>query len=113
MMCFAVLILSLCFLLSPISLTVAKCWDPSPRSYFTIPRGETLGTKLHISRVIAVHNDIMLINNDMYLCCLVDSYPKCLTIPCLLTFLAWVIPVGVYSIRYYTEMTPLIVKGIA
>uniref|UniRef100_A0A8C1ZN23 Dishevelled segment polarity protein 1b n=1 Tax=Cyprinus carpio TaxID=7962 RepID=A0A8C1ZN23_CYPCA len=23
----------------PISLTVAKCWDPSPRSYFTIPRG--------------------------------------------------------------------------
>uniref|UniRef100_A0A8D0PY27 DIX domain-containing protein n=1 Tax=Sus scrofa TaxID=9823 RepID=A0A8D0PY27_PIG len=22
----------------PISLTVAKCWDPSPRSYFTIPR---------------------------------------------------------------------------
>lgn len=26
---------------SPISLTVAKCWDPSPRSYFTIPRGKT------------------------------------------------------------------------
>uniref|UniRef100_A0AAQ5Y9W1 Dishevelled segment polarity protein 1a n=1 Tax=Amphiprion ocellaris TaxID=80972 RepID=A0AAQ5Y9W1_AMPOC len=25
----------------PISLTVAKCWDPSPRSYFTIPRGKT------------------------------------------------------------------------
>ncbi|XP_016112619.1 segment polarity protein dishevelled homolog DVL-1 isoform X1 [Sinocyclocheilus grahami] len=24
----------------PISLTVAKCWDPSPRSYFTIPRTE-------------------------------------------------------------------------
>uniref|UniRef100_A0A674PHJ6 Dishevelled segment polarity protein 1a n=1 Tax=Takifugu rubripes TaxID=31033 RepID=A0A674PHJ6_TAKRU len=24
----------------PISLTVAKCWDPSPRSYFTIPRGK-------------------------------------------------------------------------
>ena len=24
----------------PISLTVAKCWDPTPRSYFTIPRGE-------------------------------------------------------------------------
>ncbi|XP_073795238.1 segment polarity protein dishevelled homolog DVL-1 isoform X11 [Danio rerio] len=24
----------------PISLTVAKCWDPSPRSYFTIPRAE-------------------------------------------------------------------------
>ncbi|XP_016402573.1 segment polarity protein dishevelled homolog DVL-1-like, partial [Sinocyclocheilus rhinocerous] len=23
-----------------ISLTVAKCWDPSPRSYFTIPRAE-------------------------------------------------------------------------
>uniref|UniRef100_H2UE38 Dishevelled segment polarity protein 1a n=1 Tax=Takifugu rubripes TaxID=31033 RepID=H2UE38_TAKRU len=26
----------------PISLTVAKCWDPSPRSYFTIPRAVTL-----------------------------------------------------------------------
>ncbi|XP_034027411.1 segment polarity protein dishevelled homolog DVL-1 [Thalassophryne amazonica] len=25
---------------TPISLTVAKCWDPSPRSYFTIPRAE-------------------------------------------------------------------------
>ncbi|XP_078414090.1 segment polarity protein dishevelled homolog DVL-1-like isoform X1 [Cetorhinus maximus] len=24
----------------PISLTVAKCWDPTPRSYFTIPRTE-------------------------------------------------------------------------
>uniref|UniRef100_A0A672STP5 Segment polarity protein dishevelled homolog DVL-1-like n=1 Tax=Sinocyclocheilus grahami TaxID=75366 RepID=A0A672STP5_SINGR len=24
----------------PISLTVAKCWDPSPRSYFTMPRAE-------------------------------------------------------------------------
>uniref|UniRef100_A0AAY4EBY9 Dishevelled n=1 Tax=Denticeps clupeoides TaxID=299321 RepID=A0AAY4EBY9_9TELE len=24
----------------PITLTVAKCWDPSPRSYFTIPRAE-------------------------------------------------------------------------
>ncbi|XP_051529103.1 segment polarity protein dishevelled homolog DVL-1-like isoform X2 [Myxocyprinus asiaticus] len=24
----------------PIGLTVAKCWDPSPRSYFTIPRAE-------------------------------------------------------------------------
>lgn len=28
-----------CNVYSPISLTVAKCWDPSPRSYFTIPRG--------------------------------------------------------------------------
>ncbi|XP_045659360.1 segment polarity protein dishevelled homolog DVL-1 isoform X2 [Ursus americanus] len=26
----------------PISLTVAKCWDPTPRSYFTIPRGPFL-----------------------------------------------------------------------
>ncbi|XP_036600890.1 segment polarity protein dishevelled homolog DVL-1 isoform X2 [Trichosurus vulpecula] len=24
----------------PISLTVAKCWDPTPRSYFTIPRAD-------------------------------------------------------------------------
>ncbi|KAF5919366.1 hypothetical protein HPG69_006118 [Diceros bicornis minor] len=26
----------------PISLTVAKCWDPTPRSYFTIPRAAWL-----------------------------------------------------------------------
>uniref|UniRef100_A0A8C7ELV4 Dishevelled segment polarity protein 1 n=1 Tax=Neovison vison TaxID=452646 RepID=A0A8C7ELV4_NEOVI len=26
--------------LGPISLTVAKCWDPTPRSYFTIPRAD-------------------------------------------------------------------------
>lgn len=30
------------FLPRPISLTVAKCWDPTPRSYFTIPRGESI-----------------------------------------------------------------------
>ncbi|XP_077007722.1 segment polarity protein dishevelled homolog DVL-1 isoform X2 [Tamandua tetradactyla] len=24
----------------PVSLTVAKCWDPTPRSYFTIPRAD-------------------------------------------------------------------------
>lgn len=24
----------------PISLTVAKCWDPTPRSYFTVPRAD-------------------------------------------------------------------------
>uniref|UniRef100_A0A8C8SH58 Dishevelled segment polarity protein 1 n=1 Tax=Pelusios castaneus TaxID=367368 RepID=A0A8C8SH58_9SAUR len=28
------------FIFRPISLTVAKCWDPTPRSYFTIPRAE-------------------------------------------------------------------------
>ncbi|XP_070812385.1 LOW QUALITY PROTEIN: segment polarity protein dishevelled homolog DVL-1 [Pituophis catenifer annectens] len=27
----------------PISLTVAKCWDPTPRSYFTIPRASLRG----------------------------------------------------------------------
>lgn len=25
---------------SPIVLTVAKCWDPSPQAYFTLPRSE-------------------------------------------------------------------------
>uniref|UniRef100_A0A672JFD5 Dishevelled segment polarity protein 1a n=1 Tax=Salarias fasciatus TaxID=181472 RepID=A0A672JFD5_SALFA len=35
----------------PISLTVAKCWDPSPRSYFTIPRG-----RIHSS---AISKDII------------------------------------------------------
>lgn len=35
-----ILALHVCFIpYRPISLTVAKCWDPSPRSYFTIPRG--------------------------------------------------------------------------
>uniref|UniRef100_S4R834 DEP domain-containing protein n=1 Tax=Petromyzon marinus TaxID=7757 RepID=S4R834_PETMA len=33
-----------CFLCAasnrPITLTVAKCWDPTPRGYFTIPRSE-------------------------------------------------------------------------
>lgn len=24
----------------PIILTVAKCWDPSPQGYFTLPRSE-------------------------------------------------------------------------
>lgn len=24
----------------PIKLVVAKCWDPNPKSYFTIPRTE-------------------------------------------------------------------------
>uniref|UniRef100_A0A673CD96 Dishevelled segment polarity protein 1a n=1 Tax=Sphaeramia orbicularis TaxID=375764 RepID=A0A673CD96_9TELE len=33
----------------PISLTVAKCWDPSPRSYFTIPRGKTKFDDLPLS----------------------------------------------------------------
>lgn len=28
-------------LLSPITLTVAKCWDPNPQSCFILPRGES------------------------------------------------------------------------
>ena len=28
------------FSFSPIKLVVAKCWDPNPKSYFTIPRTE-------------------------------------------------------------------------
>lgn len=28
------------FLCSPIVLTVAKCWDPSPQGYFTLPRSK-------------------------------------------------------------------------
>jgi segment polarity protein dishevelled len=30
----------LIFLSRPIKLVVAKCWDPNPKSYFTIPRTE-------------------------------------------------------------------------
>uniref|UniRef100_A0A670K355 Dishevelled segment polarity protein 2 n=1 Tax=Podarcis muralis TaxID=64176 RepID=A0A670K355_PODMU len=30
------------FLCSPIVLTVAKCWDPSPQGYFTLPRNEPI-----------------------------------------------------------------------
>lgn len=44
---------SICFFSSPISLTVAKCWDPSPRSYFTIPRGKTA-----ISAILQSHGYI-------------------------------------------------------
>ena len=29
-----------CAVCSPITLVVAKCWDPSPKSYLTIPRQE-------------------------------------------------------------------------
>jgi len=28
------------FKFRPIKLVVAKCWDPNPKSYFTIPRTE-------------------------------------------------------------------------
>lgn len=28
------------FCFRPIKLVVAKCWDPNPKSYFTIPRTE-------------------------------------------------------------------------
>ena len=28
------------FIFSPITLVVAKCWDPSPKGYFTVPRQE-------------------------------------------------------------------------
>lgn len=38
---------------SPISLTVAKCWDPSPRSYFTIPRGQY--TQTHFFQIRKHH----------------------------------------------------------
>lgn len=28
------------FVCRPIKLVVAKCWDPNPKTYFTIPRAE-------------------------------------------------------------------------
>ena len=33
------------FLCRPIILTVAKCWDPSPQGYFTLPRSECCRTQ--------------------------------------------------------------------
>ena len=30
----------LSYVYSPITLVVAKCWDPSPKGYFTVPRQE-------------------------------------------------------------------------
>ena len=33
-------LLSLCDVHRPIKLVVAKCWDPNPKGYFTIPRTE-------------------------------------------------------------------------
>ncbi|XP_069097170.1 segment polarity protein dishevelled homolog DVL-1 isoform X3 [Pleurodeles waltl] len=41
----------------PISLTVAKCWDPTPRSYFTIPREmeeSPLSVKSDMSTIVKV-----------------------------------------------------------
>ncbi|XP_043919121.1 segment polarity protein dishevelled homolog DVL-1 isoform X2 [Protopterus annectens] len=41
----------------PISLTVAKCWDPTPRSYFTIPReldDSPLTVKSEMSTIVKV-----------------------------------------------------------
>ena len=32
----------------PITLTVAKCWDPSPQGYFTLPQSKLVLTKLRI-----------------------------------------------------------------
>lgn len=38
----------------PIILTVAKCWDPSPQGYFTLPRSEytAAGLPLHHRTII-------------------------------------------------------------
>lgn len=33
------MLITFCFI-SPIKLVVAKCWDPNPTGYFTIPRTE-------------------------------------------------------------------------
>lgn len=38
-----IMLISFCLAsLRPIILTVAKCWDPSPQGYFTLPRSEFL-----------------------------------------------------------------------
>lgn len=39
---FCILILTITYyvyIYSPIQLTVAKCWDPNPKGYFTVPKG--------------------------------------------------------------------------
>lgn len=33
-----------CVFARPIILTVAKCWDPSPQGYFTLPRSKCSAT---------------------------------------------------------------------
>lgn len=36
----SIVIVVYAFILRPIKLVVAKCWDPNPKNYFTIPRTE-------------------------------------------------------------------------
>ena len=39
-MCTGALIVDIEIFFSPVTLVVAKCWDPHPKGYFTIPRQE-------------------------------------------------------------------------
>uniref|UniRef100_A0A8C5D5W2 Dishevelled n=1 Tax=Gouania willdenowi TaxID=441366 RepID=A0A8C5D5W2_GOUWI len=58
----------------PISLTVAKCWDPSPRSYFTIPRAEPvrpIDPAAWISHTTAMDGPYVNSPNLSKICCYV------------------------------------------
>lgn len=52
----------------PITLTVAKCWDPSPQGYFTLPRSESF----QIQFKIELHYIMWFLWGSVYLVLHVD-----------------------------------------
>lgn len=54
----------------PITLTVAKCWDPSPRGCFTLPRSKWLGD-------LALKLVVLGTREPFLLCCPEPSYLPC------------------------------------
>lgn len=56
----------------PITLTVAKCWDPSPRGCFTLPRSKWMGN-LALKLVSGIHELCL----SCLLCCPEPSHLPC------------------------------------
>ncbi len=62
---------TLCFLfasISPIKLVVAKCWDPNPKGYFTIPRTEPvrpIDPGAWVAHTEAARGDCCILNHKL------------------------------------------------
>lgn len=56
----------------PITLTVAKCWDPSPRGCFTLPRSKWIGNSA-LKLVPGIHKPCL----SCLLCCPEPSHLPC------------------------------------
>lgn len=62
---------TLCFLfasVSPIKLVVAKCWDPNPKGYFTIPRTEPvrpIDPGAWVAHTEAARGDCRILNHKL------------------------------------------------